>query len=74
MGSIRVLYVYDLNIVKEMSMCTSAGLGKPSYQSREMGPLLGQGILTSNGTLWAHHRRIIAPELYPDKVKVMDQF
>lgn len=71
MGNIPVLYVYDQSIVKEMSMCTSVmGLGKPSYQSREMGPLLGQGVLTSNGIQWAHQRKIIAPELYLDKVKV----
>ncbi|KAL0435161.1 UNVERIFIED_CONTAM: cytochrome [Sesamum radiatum] len=29
------------------------------------------GILTSNGPLWAHQRKIIAPELYMDKVKGM---
>ncbi|KAK2440529.1 cytochrome P450 714C2 [Trifolium repens] len=36
-----------------------------------LGPLLGDGILTSNGTTWAHQRKTLAPELYNDKVKGM---
>jgi cytochrome P450 len=45
--------------VKEISICTSLDLGKPSYQVKERGPLLGQGILTSNGAKWAHQRKIL---------------
>ncbi|XP_023890887.2 cytochrome P450 714C2 isoform X2 [Quercus suber] len=58
-------------MVKEISLCTSLNLGKPSYLSKDRGPLLGQGILSSNGATWAHQRKIIAPELYIDKVKGM---
>ncbi|KAI3468373.1 hypothetical protein Pfo_025036 [Paulownia fortunei] len=43
----------------------------PSYRQKELGPLLGRGILTSNGSLWARQRKIIAPELFMDKVKGM---
>ena len=57
-------------MVKKISLCTSLSLGKPSYLSKDRGPLLGQGILSSNGAIWAHQRKIIAPELYIDKVKV----
>ena len=57
-------------MVKKISLCTSLSLGKPSYLSKDRGPLLGQGILSSNGPIWAHQRKIIAPELYIDKVKV----
>ncbi|KAL0370898.1 UNVERIFIED_CONTAM: cytochrome [Sesamum angustifolium] len=46
-------------------------LGKPTYQAKERRSLLGQGILTSNGPIWAHQRKILAPELYMDKVKAM---
>ncbi|KAL3725685.1 hypothetical protein ACJRO7_030679 [Eucalyptus globulus] len=35
----------------------------------ERGPLVGWGILTFNGCAWAHQRKIIAPELFMDKVK-----
>lgn len=58
-------------MVREISTCTSLEFGKPSYQQKELGSLLGQGILTSNGKVWAHQRKIIAPELYGDKVKGM---
>ncbi|KAF8364680.1 hypothetical protein HHK36_033360 [Tetracentron sinense] len=71
LGNIQLLYVNQPEVVKEISTCTSLDLGKPSYQHKERGPLLGQGILTSNGAIWAHQRKILAPELYMEKVKGM---
>ncbi|KAJ1415455.1 Cytochrome P450 [Sesbania bispinosa] len=70
-GNIQWLMVADIEIVKEMIMNTSLVLGKPSYHSKDLGPLLGRGILSSSGLIWAHQRKIIAPELYLDKVKAM---
>ncbi|KAL2454739.1 Cytochrome [Abeliophyllum distichum] len=55
----------------EITKCTSLDLGRPKYQQKELGPLLGQGILTSNGAIWARQRKIMAPELFMDKVKGM---
>ncbi|KAL0323974.1 UNVERIFIED_CONTAM: cytochrome [Sesamum calycinum] len=45
--------------------------GMPSYQQKVFGPLLGKGILPSNGSIWARQRKIIAPELFMEKVKGM---
>ncbi|XP_061358004.1 cytochrome P450 714C2-like isoform X2 [Gastrolobium bilobum] len=70
-GNIQWLMVSDINMVKQIFLYTSLNLGKPSYLSKDMGPLLGQGILSSSGPIWAHQRQIIAPELYLDKVKAM---
>ncbi|KAL9380204.1 hypothetical protein Peur_028686 [Populus x canadensis] len=70
LGNTQILYVSRADVVREISTCTSLEFGKPSYQQKELGSLLGQGILTSNGKVWAHQRKIIAPELYGDKVKV----
>lgn len=70
LGDIQIVYVNQPDVVREITTCTSLDLGKPSYQHKERGPSLGQGILTSNGAIWAHHRKILAPELYMDKVKV----
>ncbi|KAK2994170.1 hypothetical protein RJ640_016676 [Escallonia rubra] len=56
-------------MVREIIKCTSLDLGKPSSDTRQLGPLLGQGIITSSGAYWAHQRKTIAPELYMDKVK-----
>lgn len=70
LGNTQILYVDQPDMVREIATCTSLELGKPSYQQGNLGPLLGQGILTSNGTVWAHQRKILAPELYMEKVKV----
>ncbi|KAL6203594.1 hypothetical protein ACLB2K_027294 [Fragaria x ananassa] len=71
LGNTQILYVNKPEAVKEITTCTSWDLGKPSYQYKERRPLLGHGILTSNGASWAHQRKIIAPELYMQKVKGM---
>ncbi|KDP45666.1 hypothetical protein JCGZ_17273 [Jatropha curcas] len=71
LGNLQILNVNQPEIVKEITTCTSMDFGKPSYQHKERGALLGQGILTSNGAIWAHQRKILAPELYMDKVKGM---
>ena len=70
LGNIQILHMNNPDVVKEISTCTSLNLGKPSYQYKKLGALLGQGILTSNGATWAHQRKILAPELYMEKVKV----
>ncbi|CAK9142340.1 unnamed protein product [Ilex paraguariensis] len=71
LGNTLILELTQPDMVREITTCTSLDLGKPSYQAKERGSLLGQGILTSNGPYWAHQRKIIAPELYMDKVKGM---
>lgn len=70
LGNKQILLVTKADILREITTCTSLDFGKPSYQAKERGSLLGNGILTSNGHFWAHQRKIIAPELYMDKVKV----
>ncbi|XP_030496189.1 cytochrome P450 714C2 [Cannabis sativa] len=70
-GNIQFLCITDIELVKEVSLCTSLSLGKPSYLSKNHGPLFGQGIISSSGQIWAHQKKIIAPELYIDKVKGM---
>ncbi|KAM7501687.1 hypothetical protein LguiB_000591 [Lonicera macranthoides] len=71
LGNTQILLVTQPDMVREITTCTSLDLGKPSYQAKERGSLLGQGILTSNGVIWAYQRKILAPELYMDKVKGM---
>ncbi|KAH6757757.1 hypothetical protein C2S52_023322 [Perilla frutescens var. hirtella] len=71
LGNTQIVHVTQQEMLKEITTCTSLDLGKPAYQAKERGPLLGQGILTSNGPRWVHQRKIIAPELYMDKVKGM---
>lgn len=71
LGPIQILCVNQPDIVREITVCTSLDLGKPAYQLKQLGPLVGKGILTSNGAKWVHQRKIVAPELYMEKVKGM---
>ncbi|KAK4389000.1 cytochrome [Sesamum angolense] len=70
-GKMQVLYVNNPDLVKEITTCTSLDLGRPSCQWKVLGPLLGKGIQPSNGSAWARQRKLIAPELFMDKVKGM---
>ena len=70
-GNIQYLHVKDPEVVKEIIKCTSLDFGKPQYQQKILGPLLGQGILTSNGANWSHKRKTLAPTFTVDSVKVL---
>ncbi|PON32369.1 Cytochrome P450 [Parasponia andersonii] len=69
LGNLQYLHINNPDVVKEISIYTSFDFGKPSHQRKLLGPLLGQGILTSNGTTWSHQRKILAPEFTIDSVK-----
>lgn len=64
------LYVNDPEMVKEMNQSLSLDLGKPTYMTKRLEPMLGKGIIRSNGHVWAQQRKIIAPEFFMDKTKV----
>ncbi|KAL5569689.1 hypothetical protein UlMin_026264 [Ulmus minor] len=70
-GMRQHLYINQPELVKEMNQSITLGLGKPSYVSKRLAPMLGNGILRSNGHLWAQQRKIVAPEFFMDKVKGM---
>lgn len=70
-GMRQHLYVNNPEIVKEMNQCMNLDLGKPSYVSKRLAPMLGNGILRSNGIVWSQQRKIVAPEFFSDKVKVI---
>ncbi|KAH6804138.1 hypothetical protein C2S51_032385 [Perilla frutescens var. frutescens] len=71
LGNMPVLVVNNYDVVKEVVTCTSHDLGRPSYLAKDLDSLLGNGIVTSNGTFWAYQRKILAPELFFDKVEGM---
>ncbi|KAI3993733.1 hypothetical protein MKX01_002746 [Papaver californicum] len=70
-GNVQHLYVGDPCLVKEISLCQTWALGKPLYLHKEIGALFGNGVVRSNGQIWAHQRKTIAPEFFIDKVKGM---
>lgn len=71
LGVKTVLHVSQPALLKEITTITSWDLGRPSLVAKELGPLMGQGIIASNGADWATQKKLIAPHLYLDKVKGM---
>ncbi|XP_039067125.1 cytochrome P450 714B2-like [Hibiscus syriacus] len=71
MGNIQVLHMSHPDVVKEIAAYTSFDLGRPTYQKKGLHPLFGEGIVHANGAVWAHQRKVMAPEFYMDKVKGM---
>lgn len=70
LGRQHFLHVTDLKLVKEISIFKSWDLGKPAYLQKDRGPLLGKGLISTNGAVWSHQRKTIGPQLYVEKVKV----
>lgn len=57
LGNKPVLFVNKYDVIKEVTTCTSLDLGKPSFAGVDLESLLGNGVITSNGTVWAHQRK-----------------
>lgn len=70
-GMKQHLYVNEPDLVREMNQCITLNLGKPSYITNKLSPMLGNGILRANGHSWAQQRKLVAAEFFMDKVKVL---
>ncbi|XAR60844.1 hypothetical protein NMG60_11034368 [Bertholletia excelsa] len=67
----QVIHVASPDMVKEITHNMSVDLGRPIYHAKEMGPLFGDGIHSSNGPKWQYQKKTLGPELHMDKVKGM---
>ncbi|XLU23276.1 hypothetical protein S245_059342 [Arachis hypogaea] len=70
-GMKQHLYVNNPELVTEMNQSITLDLGKPTYITNKLAPLLGNGILRANGHSWANQRKLVAAEFFMDKVKGM---
>ncbi|RDX65094.1 Cytochrome P450 714A1, partial [Mucuna pruriens] len=70
-GMKQHLYVNQPDLVREMNQCITLDLGKPTYITNKLAPMLGNGILRANGHSWAQQRKLVAAEFFMDKVKGM---
>ncbi|KAJ1292451.1 hypothetical protein BS78_02G392200 [Paspalum vaginatum] len=71
-GNMVFLHATRADVVRDLTLCVSPlDLGKSAYMKATHRPLFGDGILKSSGDAWAHQRRLIAPEFFPDKVRGM---
>jgi cytochrome P450 len=70
-GALEILHVSDPEMVKDIGHRTPSELGKPNYLKRSRKALFGGGLFTLNGDEWAYQRKLIAPEFFMDKIKVL---
>ncbi|WCJ27886.1 Cytochrome P450 714A1 [Euphorbia peplus] len=68
-GNKQHLYITEPEVVKSLNFHKSLEIGKPKYLSKAMEPMLGNGIIRANGSLWAHQRKLIAPVFFLQKAK-----
>ncbi|KAG5036009.1 hypothetical protein JHK87_010919 [Glycine soja] len=73
-GMKQHLYVNQPDLVREMNQCITLDLGKPTYITNKLAPMLGNGILRANGLSWAQQRKLVAAEFFMDKVKGKEVF
>ncbi|KAJ1407194.1 Cytochrome P450 [Sesbania bispinosa] len=73
-GMKQHLYVGKPELIKELNLHRSLNLGRPSYLTKLLKPMLGLGILRVNGLQWAFQRNLIAPEFFLTKIKSMVDF
>lgn len=70
-GTIPVLHITKPELVKAVSQYTPFELGRPEFIKKARKALFGEkGIVTANGELWAHERKIVAQEFFMHRVKV----
>lgn len=58
-------------MVKEIGYWTPSELGKPTFLKKTRKALFGGGLFSVNGDEWAYQRKIIAPEFFMEKIKVL---
>lgn len=68
-GTKQHLYVENPELIKSIGLHKSLELGRPSYLTKTLKPLLGDGIFRSNGLQWAFQRNLLAPQFFQSKVK-----
>lgn len=70
-GSKQHLYVSDPKLLKELKLQNYMDLGVPRYLSKPFQPLIGDSIIRANGQDFAYQKKVIAPEFFLNKVKVI---
>ena len=70
MGRIQVL-LNDPDAIGHVLVRNAANYRRPGISRRVLAPLLGDGLLLSEGAAWRHQRRTIAPILAPRSMPVL---
>jgi len=65
----RTTYVCDPRHIHSLLVDHAGALERESFMLRALGPALGSGILTADGSHWRGQRRTSAPMFRPDRVR-----
>jgi cytochrome P450 family 714 subfamily C len=65
------LRVHVPELVRAVLVTHGAAFSKPALMRRIMGPLLGNGLVLSEGAYWHRHRRMLTPAFHHSYVKGM---
>ena len=65
----RVHILLEPNLVEHVLLGNAANYAKPDIVKHLLGPIIGQGLLTSDNDLWREQRRIVAASFSPAAVR-----
>lgn len=65
------LYINHPEMVKELTQTNTLNLGRITHVTKRLEPILGNGVITSDGPHLAHQRRIMTHEFTHDKIEVL---
>ena len=72
LGRMQVL-LNDPDAIQHVLVRNAANYRRPAISRRLLAPLVGNGLLLSEGAAWRHQRRTIAPILAPRSMPVLTQ-
>lgn len=68
-GRTKAIYTVEPENVKMMLSTRFADYHRPLTMPNALNPVMGQGVFTSNGDVWAHSRRLVRAQFSGNRVK-----
>jgi cytochrome P450 len=65
----RVHILLDPELIQHVLLDNAANSAKPDIVKHLLGPIIGRGLLTSDGSLWREQRKIVAASFSPAAVE-----
>jgi cytochrome P450 len=65
----RVHILLDPELIQHVLLDNAANYAKPDIVKHLLGPIIGRGLLTSDGSLWREQRKIVAASFSPAAVE-----
>jgi cytochrome P450 len=65
----RVHILLDPELIQHVLLDNAANYAKPDIVKHLLGPIIGRGLLTSDGSLWREQRKIVAASVSPAAVE-----